>query len=204
LLDLVLRAGPYGDGFTGGDGLTLATLEANPHGIDHGPLEPRIPDVLTTESGRIELAPPALLDALPALEEELSAPVPAVVLVGRRHLRTNNSWSHNVPSLGRGRTLCVLQVHPDDAAGNGLTDGGRARVTSSAGSVEADVEVTEDLRPGVVSLPHGFGHDLEGVELRLARSRGGPNSNVLTDRFALDTISGNAVLNGIPVELAPA
>jgi anaerobic selenocysteine-containing dehydrogenase len=204
LLDLILRAGPYGDGFAGGDGLTLATLEASPHGIDHGALEPRVPEVLTTETGRIDLAPEPFLTALPALAAELDAQVPPVVLIGRRHLRTNNSWSHNVPSLGRGRGLCVLQVHPDDASRDGLADGGRARVTSSAGTIEVDVEVTDDLRPGVVSLPHGFGHDLDGVELTFARQRPGTNSNVLTDRFALDTISGNAVLNGIPVELAPA
>lgn len=204
LLDLVMRAGPYGDGFAGGDGLTLARLEANPHGIDHGALEPRIPDVVATASGRVEVAAEPFLSALPALEADLDAEVPPTVLVGRRHLRTNNSWSHNQPSLGRGRSLCVLQVHPDDAARGGLTDGGRARVTSAAGSVEVDVQVTDDLRPGVVSLPHGFGHDLEGVELRVARSKDGVNSNVLTDRFVLDGISGNAVLNGIPVELAPA
>jgi anaerobic selenocysteine-containing dehydrogenase len=204
LLDLVLRAGPYGDGFAGGDGLTLATLEANPHGVDHGPLEPRIPDVLTTEDGRVHLAPSPFLDALGGLEAELDVEPAPLVLVGRRHLRTNNSWSHNVPSLGRGRPLCVLHVHPDDAARHGLTDGGRAKVSSRAGAVEADFEVTDDLRPGVVSLPHGFGHDLEGVELAVARTRPGPNSNTLTDRFDLDAVSGNAVLNGIPVDLAPA
>jgi anaerobic selenocysteine-containing dehydrogenase len=204
LLDLLLRAGPYGDGFAGGDGLTLATLEANPHGVDHGPLEPRIPEVLTTEDGRVHLAPAPFLDALDGLTAELDVEPAPLVLVGRRHLRTNNSWSHNVPSLNRGRPLSVLHVHPDDATRHGLTDGGRARITSRAGSVEADVEVTDDLRPGVVSLPHGFGHDLDGVELTVARTGTGPNSNTLTDRFDLDAVSGNAVLNGIPVDLAPA
>ncbi|MEX1162676.1 MAG: molybdopterin dinucleotide binding domain-containing protein, partial [Nitriliruptor sp.] len=135
---------------------------------------------------------------------ELDREPPTTVLIGRRHLRTNNSWSHNTPSLGRGRQLCTIQVHPDDAARDGLRDGGRAHVTSAAGTLEVDVEVTDDLRPGVVSLPHGFGHDLEGVELAVARERGGANSNVLTDRFQLDTISGNAVLNAIPVEVVPA
>jgi anaerobic selenocysteine-containing dehydrogenase len=205
LLDLVLRAGPYGDGFSGdGDGLTLATLEANPHGIDHGPLEPRIPDVCTTEDGRVHLAPEPLVAGLEALDADLERDPPSRVLVGRRHLRTNNSWSHNVPSLGRGRQLCTLQIHPDDAARDGLADGGRAQVSSAAGSIEVDVEVTDDLRPGVVSLPHGYGHDLEGVELTHARARGGANSNVLTDRFELDPISGNAVLNAIPVTVTPA
>jgi anaerobic selenocysteine-containing dehydrogenase len=205
LLDLVLRAGPYGDGFSGdGEGLTLARLEANPHGIDHGPLEPRIPDVCTTEDGRVHLAPAPLVAGLAALDEDLDREPPPLVLVGRRHLRTNNSWSHNVPSLGRGRQLCTLQIHPDDAARDGLEDGGRARISSAAGRLEVDVEVTDDLRPGVVSLPHGYGHDLDGVELTHARARGGENSNVLTDRFDLDPISGNAVLNAIPVTVGPA
>jgi anaerobic selenocysteine-containing dehydrogenase len=205
MLDLVIRAGPYGDGFAAdGEGLTLATLEANPHGIDHGPLEPRLPEVCTTEDGRVHLAPARLVEGLAALEAELSEAPPELVLVGRRHLRTNNSWSHNVPSLGRGRQLCTLQIHADDAARYGVDGAGRARVTSAAGTIEVDVEVTDDIRPGVVSLPHGFGHDLDGVELKLARERGGANSNVLTDRFDLDPISGNAVLNAIPVAVAPA
>ncbi|MEX1178146.1 MAG: molybdopterin-dependent oxidoreductase [Nitriliruptor sp.] len=204
LLDLVLRAGPYGDGFSGGDGLTLAALEAEPHGIDHGPLEPRLPGVLTTEDRRVHLAPPAFLEALTSLEADIGTEPPPMVLIGRRHLRTNNSWSHNIPSLGRGRQLCTLQIHPDDAARDGVTDGARGRVTSAAGSLEVDVEVTDDLRSGVVSLPHGFGHDLEGVELTLARTRGGANSNVLTDRFELDGLSGNAVLNALPVTVKPA
>ncbi|MTV25410.1 molybdopterin-dependent oxidoreductase [Nitriliruptoraceae bacterium ZYF776] len=205
LLDLVLRAGPYGEGFgTDPDGLSLATLEANPHGVDLGELRPRVPDVLTTASGRIELAPPALLEAVPALADELERTPPSLVLVGRRHLRTNNSWGHNVPALARGRSLATLHVHPDDAARCGLDDGGRARVRSTAGQVEVDVEVTDDLRPGVVSLPHGFGHDLDGVELRVARVKGGPNSNVLTDRHQVDVVSGTAVLNAIPVTLEPA
>lgn len=205
MLDLLFRAGPYGDGFDpDADGLTLAALEAAPHGIDHGPMQPRVPDVLRTDSGRIELAPPALLEALSALEGELDQPAAPLVLIGRRHLRTNNSWSHNTPGLNRGRSLCVLQVHPEDAQRYGLIDGGRAKLRSVAGAIEVDVEVTDDLRTGVVSLPHGFGHDLDGVELSVARQRGGANTNVLTDRFAVDPLSGTAVLNGIPVEVAPA
>jgi anaerobic selenocysteine-containing dehydrogenase len=205
ILDLLLRSGPYGEGF-GGDpeGLSLAKLELHPHGIDHGPLRSRVPDNLTTESGRIELAPPAMIAGMPALHAELDAEVPPLVLVGRRHLRTNNSWSHNAPGLVKGRTPCVLQLHPDDATDVGVGDGDQVTVRSRAGELTVAVEVTDDLRPGVVSLPHGFGHDLEGVDLTVARQRGGVNSNVLTDRFALDPISGNAVLNGIPVELAPA
>jgi anaerobic selenocysteine-containing dehydrogenase len=205
LLDLLLRTGPYGEGFgTDPAGLSLEQLEAHPHGIDLGPLEPRIPDVLATASGRIELAAPLVLDELVQLEAELATAPDGLVLIGRRHLRTNNSWSHNVAGLAKGQQLCTLQVHPQDADACGVIDGGTARVRSRAGEVTATVEVTDDLRPGVVSLPHGFGHDLDGVELTVARQQGGTNANVLTDRDDIDPLSGTAVLNGIPVEVAPA
>jgi anaerobic selenocysteine-containing dehydrogenase len=161
--------------------------------------------VLATESGRVELAPDVLTADVPRLAAALDdADEDGLVLVGRRHLRTNNSWSHNVAGLAKGQQLCTLQVHPDDAKAHGLDDGVLARVRSKAGEVTVPVEVTDDLRPGVVSLPHGFGHDLDGVQLQVARRQPGVNSNVLTDRDDIDPISGNAVLNGIPVELAPA
>jgi anaerobic selenocysteine-containing dehydrogenase len=216
LLDLLLRAGPYGEGFgLDPDGLSLARLEAHPHGIDLGPLTARIPAVLTTASGRIELAPEPIVADLPRLaghlervEADLAGPAAdgpdGLVLIGRRHLRTNNSWSHNLPGLAKGQQLCTLQIHPADAAARGLTDGSSATVRSTTGEVSVAVEVTDALRPGVVSLPHGFGHDLDGVEQQVARATPGVNSNVLTDRLAVDAVSGNAVLNGIPVEVAPA
>lgn len=205
MLDLLVRAGRVGEGFgTDPDGWTLATLEANPHGMDLGPLRPRLPDNLTTDSGKVELAPPQFLAGVVALHDELAEPVPPLVLVGRRHLRTNNSWSHNAPKLAGSAPLHRLQVHPVDAAARGVADGARVRVTSATGEVTVEVELRDDLRPGVVSLPHGFGHDLDGVELSVARQRGGANVNVLTDRHELDPLSGNAVLNAIPVEFAPA
>jgi len=146
-----------------------------------------------------------MLEALDALRAELDAPAAeGPLLIGRRHLRTNNSWSHNVPGLGKGQQLCTLQVHPDDADRYALTDGGDVRIRSRVGEVVAAVEVSDDLRPGVVSLPHGFGHDLAGVGLTTARRQPGVNSNVLTDGAELDLGSGTAVLNGIPVELTPA
>jgi anaerobic selenocysteine-containing dehydrogenase len=204
LLDLLLRAGPYGEGFGHDpDGLSLEKLRGHPHGIDFGALKPRVPEVLRTESGRIELAPAELVGDLNRLADAADAATEdGLVLIGRRHLRTNNSWSHNVAGLAKGQNLCTLQLHPDDAAARGLVDGGPARVSSRAGTLTVDVEVTDDLRRGVVSLPHGFGHDLDGVEQRVARANPGVNSNVLTDRDDLDRISGTAVLNGIPVEVA--
>jgi hypothetical protein len=213
LLDLLLRAGPHGDGFgLDPDGLTLEVLEAHPHGIDLGPLTPQLPALLSTPSGLIELAPPPLigdLDRLEAMLEEVVAEGDGagarggLVLIGRRHLRTNNSWSHNVATLTRGRELCTLQIHPADADAVGLHDGGRARVRSATGALEVDVEVTDRLRPGVVSLPHGFGHDLAGVAQRVARQRPGVNSNLLSSREAMDPLSGTSVLNGIRVSIGP-
>jgi len=127
-----------------------------------------------------------------------------MVLVGRRDLRSNNSWMHNLETLVAGRPRCTLQVHPDDAARLGLADGGRARVRSRAGDVEAPVEVTDAIMPGVASLPHGWGHDVEGTRLGVARAHAGVNSNRLADEGIVDPLSGNAVLCGIPVEIAPA
>ncbi|MCU0260788.1 MAG: molybdopterin oxidoreductase family protein, partial [Ilumatobacteraceae bacterium] len=126
-----------------------------------------------------------------------------LVLVGRRHLRSNNSWMHNIEVLVKGRPRCTLQVHPLDADRLGVVDGASARVTSRVGSVVAPVEVTDAIRPGVVSLPHGWGHDLPGTRLRVAAERAGVNSNVLADHAAMDPLSGTAVLNGIPVTVAP-
>ncbi len=204
LLDLLLRAGPYGEGFGAEpDGLTLARLEAQPHGIDLGALEPRIPEVLRTASGKVEAAPDEVLAELTRLHEFLATPPSdGLVLIGRRHLRTNNSWSHNVAGLAKGQQLCTLLLHPDDAAQRGLLDGEVARVRSAAGEVTVPIEVSEEIRRGVASLPHGFGHDLDGVELSIARQNGGTNSNVLTDRHDVDPLSGTAVLNGIPIEVA--
>jgi anaerobic selenocysteine-containing dehydrogenase len=126
-----------------------------------------------------------------------------MTLVGRRDLRSNNSWMHNVEVLVKGKPRCTVHVHPDDAARLGLIDGAEAQVASRTGKVTIPVEVTENIRPGVVSIPHGWGHDLDGVELGVARRYAGVNSNLLADEELLDPLSGNAVLNGIPVELSP-
>jgi anaerobic selenocysteine-containing dehydrogenase len=195
LLDLALRTGPYG--------LTLDAVAAEPHGIDLGPLEPRLHEILRTASGAIELAPPAVVADVARLHDAAAAPPAEMVLIGRRHLRSNNSWMHNLPMLVRGPERCTLQVHPDDAERLGLVDGGRATVRSRVGAVDAPVEVTDELRPGVVSLPHGWGHDLQGVDMDVARAHAGTNSNVLTDEQQVEPLTGTAVLNGIPVTVAP-
>ncbi len=201
MLDLMLRTGPFGDAFGANpDGASLQLLIDNPHGVDFGPLEPRLPELLRTPSGRIELAAPELVADVPRLHGAISRlSGQAMVLVGRRHLRSNNSWMHNIEVLVKGKPRCSLHVHPDDAAELGLVHGGYAKVTSRVGSVEAPVEVTDSIRPGVVSLPHGWGHGVEGTRLRVAAERAGVNSNVLTDHNAMDPLSGTSVLNGIPV-----
>ena len=160
--------------------------------------------MLTTASGHVELAPPALLEDLPRLQDLLeTAGQAATLLVGRRHLRTNNSWMHNLPML-RGGELCTLHVHPDDATAWGLTDTGRARVWTDTGKVEVTVEVTEDIRPGVVSLPHGFGHDLDGIEQSIAEDDAGVNVNLLIGTATVDPLSGTSGLTAVPVQVEPA
>jgi len=203
LLDLGLRTGPWGDGFgSRPDGLSLARLEATPDGVDLGALEPRVPECLRTPSGCIELAPELLVADLARVRSALEEPAgDELLLVGRRHVRSNNSWMHNLPLLARGPFRCTLQMNPADAQRRGLRDGGRARVRSRVGEVEALVEVWDGMRPGVVSLPHGWGHDRPGTHLAVASERPGTNSNVLADELEIDPLSGNAVLNGIPVEV---
>jgi anaerobic selenocysteine-containing dehydrogenase len=203
LLDLLLRSGPYGDHFgTTPGGLSLALLEQRPHGVDLGALAPRMPEVLRTPTGKIELAPPSIVADVARLRAAVERGNDAMVLVGRRHLRSNNSWMHNLDVLVKGKPTCTLHLHPDDAARLGLADGETARVASRVGVVDAPVEVTDAIMPGVVSLPHGWGHDQPGVALRVARAHAGVNSNVLADETAFDPLSGNAVLNGIPVSIA--
>ncbi len=205
LLDLMLRAGPFGDRFgEDPDGLTLAKLEASPHGIDLGAMRPRLADVLRTPSGMIELAPPEIVADVPRLEAELTTGAgDGIVLIGRRQLRSNNSWMHNLPALVKGKDRCTLHLHPDDAERLGLADGARARVSSSSGELVVPVELTADIMPGVVSIPHGWGHDAPGVRLGVAAAHAGVNSNLLSP-VEVDVPSGNAVLNGIPVEVTAA
>jgi len=206
-LDLMLRLGPYGDGFGADpDGLTLDRLLRHPHGIDLGPLRPRMTEVLRTPSGTVELAPAALAGDVPRLLAAVAAgaEAPALVLIGRRHLRSNNSWMHNVPALTGGSNRCTVQIHPEDAARLGLTEGAIARIKGDGGEITAPVEITDALRPGVACLPHGWGHDREGTRLTAASREPGVNVNQLLDGTRLDPLSGTAVLNGFPVQVEPA
>ncbi|WP_329278953.1 molybdopterin oxidoreductase family protein [Streptomyces sp. NBC_01451] len=204
-LDLMLRLGPYGDGFgVRPDGLSLAKVLAHPHGIDLGPLRPRLPQPLKTRSGKIELFPEPIAGDLPRLREALRERPAGIVLIGRRHLRSNNSWMHNVPALTGGTNRCTLHIHPEDAERLGVLDGAPVRIKGAGGEVVAPAEITDAVRRGVVSLPHGWGHDRPGTRLAHAAVDPGVNVNQLLDGSLLDPLSGNAVLNGVPIDLAPA
>jgi anaerobic selenocysteine-containing dehydrogenase len=205
LVDMLLRTGPYGDGFgRRPGGLTLAAVQAAPHGIDLGPLQPRLAQVINTVSGRVELAPRAMTDDVARLRARMARPDADLLLIGRRDMRSSNSFMHNLPSLVKGRDRCTLQVSRHDASRLGLLHRGAARVSSRVGSLVAPVEVTDDLMPGVVSLPHGWGHDVAEARLSVARAHPGVNTNVLTDDRAYDAASGTAVLFGTPVRVEPA
>ncbi|WP_371672529.1 molybdopterin oxidoreductase family protein [Streptomyces sp. NBC_00289] len=199
-LDLMLRLGPYGDGFGARpDGLSLTKLLAHPHGIDLGPLEPRLPQPLKTTSGKVELLPGPIADDLPRLRRALRERPEGLVLVGRRHLRSNNSWMHNVPALTGGTNRCTVHIHPEDAERLGVRDGAPVRVKGAGGEVTAPAEVTDSVRRGVVSVPHGWGHDRPGTRMSHAATDPGVNVNQLLDGSLLDPLSGNAVLNGVPI-----
>lgn len=201
-LDMMLRLGPFGDAFGARpDGLTLQRLKDNPHGVDLGPLAPRIPGILRTPSGMVELAPAEILADLPRLRASVDAPDEGLLLIGRRHLRSNNSWMHNLPALTGGSNRCTLQMHPHDATELGVT--GAAVVSGPGGKCEVPVEITGAIRPGVVSLPHGWGHTEPGTRLSVASRDPGVNVNNLLDSSLLEPLSGTAILNGVPVEVVP-
>ncbi len=203
LVDLALRSGPYGDGFGARpDGLTLAKVMAAPAGIDLGPLQPRIPELLRTPSGKIELAPATLIADVQRARADLRRPADTMVIVGRRQVRSNNSWMHNLPLLAKGPFRCTALVNPLDAQRLGLRDGALARISGRGGrAIEAQVELSDEMMQGVVSLPHGWGHDLAGARLGTAAERPGANLNAVLDEALRDPLSGNAVLGGVGVTL---
>ena len=194
MLDQALQAGPYG--------LTLDAIKAQPHGIDLGALQPRIPEVLRTASGKIELAPPSLIADMNRALTDLNANQPAhdLVVIGRRQVRSNNSWMHNLPTLAKGPFRCTALIHSSDAARLQLVDGGMARLAANSEQmIDVQVEISDDMMPGVISVPHGWGHNLEGSQLSVASQRPGANLNALLNLNDYDPLSGNAVLNGIAV-----
>ncbi len=205
ILDLAIRAGPFGDRFGAvAGGLSLDSFRNQPDGVIIGPATPQAQEGFATSSGKIEIAPALILSDIPRLKLALGANDPALVLVSRRHLRSMNSWMHNVDTLVKGKDRCTVQMHSADAATRGLEGGDLVTLTSAAGSIVVPMEIDDDIRPGVVSMPHGWGHSDAQTHLSVAKVHPGANTNVLSPGTLVDVISGNAVLNGIPVEIAKA
>jgi anaerobic selenocysteine-containing dehydrogenase len=185
----------------GGSGITMEQLEAAPHGLDLGPLQPSLLRRLQTASGQIDCAPALFMEALAALRESPAVAQAGLRLIGRRHVRSNNSWMHNAQRLVKGKPRHALWMHPDDLAARSIESGSRVRLHSAVGSVETEVEASDELARGVACLPHGFGHDLPGLRMQRAATVPGANYNALSDPARLDAPSGNAALNGLPVEV---
>ena len=200
IIDLALRTGPHG---FGRGGMSLRKLKKSPHGIDLGPLEPRLPARLGHADKKVRLAPAEYLADLARLERKLP-PGNGLVLIGRRHLRSNNSWMHNSERLVKGHARCTLLIHPEDAASRGITDGGNATVSTKKGSIVLPVEVTDTMMKGVVSVPHGWGHNKAGTRMRVAESVPGVSVNDIVDPELVDQLSGTSALTGQPVTVAKA
>lgn len=201
MIDFALQAGPYGS--TSEHALDLARLRAQPSGVDLGELQPQLPARLRTPDQQIHCDTPQPLADLSRLRQAFGADRDSELrLIGRRHLRSNNSWMHNYHRLVKGPDRCTLLMHPRDMDSRQLVDGMEVELRSRAGAVWVRVERSEDIMPGVVSLPHGFGHHREGVCLGTAREHAGVSCNDVTDELALDALSGNAALNGVPVTVA--
>jgi len=221
MLDLGLRFGPYGSWFPLAGGLTVKKLLKKPHGVDLGPLQPRLPKRLSGK--RIQLAPEIFVKDLErlkngflvergvSLSSDCSHEDRAAVqqeeydlrLIGRRNLRSNNSWMHNSERLIKGKEQCTLMIHPDDASRIGILNGQKVCVESRVGSIALQAQITGDVMPGVVSIPHGWGHDRPGVKMDVAQGRPGASINDLTDDLVVDALCGTAAFNGTRVRVKP-
>jgi anaerobic selenocysteine-containing dehydrogenase len=192
MLDVFLRIGPHR--------LSVAKLRNAPHGVDLGALEPRLAKLMGKR--KVNVLPERFVADLPRLERKLDTAAHDLVLVSRRTLRSNNSWGHNSPRMVSGKDRCTLQVHPEDAARRGVATGQRVALKSRVGEIVVPVEVTDQVMRGVVSLPHGWGHDREGTQLRVASSKPGASVNDVTDEAFVDALSGASAFSGVPVEVS--
>jgi len=207
LLDFLLRTGPRGDGYLPWKkGLSLKRLEENPSGVDLGALEPSLDQVLVAKSGKIELGHPLMGEQLGKLAGRLSKKLEKkngeLLLIGRRELRSNNSWGHNSPTLAKGSNRCNLIMNPYDADRLNLKKGEDVNIRSRVGEVVTRLSVSDEIMQGVVSLPHGWGHNREGIRQGVAGKNPGVSANDLTDEMPLEQVVGNAVLNGVPVTVS--
>jgi anaerobic selenocysteine-containing dehydrogenase len=207
MIDALIRTGPRGDRYNPfSKGLNLKRIKDSVHGIDLGPLEPdRLSALLATDDGCVDLAPKILVDDVARLDRKMDewarADAASLSLIGRREVRTCNSWMHNSRIMVKGRERCTLMMHPNDAKTRGLVDGARVRVTSRVGSIEVPLAVTDDVMPGVVSLPHGWGHGRDGVRLSIASAHAGASINDVTDEALVDEVIGTSSVNGVPVDV---
>ena len=210
MLDLGLKLGPYG--IWGGrllskNGLSLKKLKQNVHGIDLGPLKECLPNRLFTKDKKINLSAEIFKNDIKRAKENLQASEPDnnfnLLLIGRRHLRSNNSWMHNSKRLVNGKDRCTLFINPKDAESNNIEDGNTVNVNSKTGLVKIKAEITKDIKPGVVSIPHGWGHNRSGIVLNVAKEHSGVSINDLTDDNLIDKLSGNAAFSGVPVKVSP-
>jgi anaerobic selenocysteine-containing dehydrogenase len=203
VIETGFRSGPYGDGFgKNPNGITLEKIIAEPNGLDLGPLQPRLPEILRTPSGKIELSPGEFM----AEVKKLLAAKPETsefTLIGRRQPRGQNSWGHNVNILIKGKFRCTLQMHSEDAQRLNLHEGDNVKLDSETGEIVAQLEISDDMMPGVISLPHGFGHNKEGMQLSRAMQQPGVNINNVLSNQCLDALTGNVVTNGVPVNVSP-
>ena len=203
IINRKLKQGPYAKT----KGLNLKKLKNNPHGIDLGPLLPSLPERLFTKDKHIHLAPEEFVSALGKPAEFIAGyeAVPEtefdLLLIGRRDPRTNNSWLHNSHRMVKGKNRCLALVHPKDAERRQILDGDVALVSSRVGSIRIPIAISDEMNPGVISIPHGWGHLVDGIKLAVAQKHAGVNTNILTDDLLLDSVSGNAALNGVPVSL---
>ncbi|HKY44481.1 MAG TPA: molybdopterin-dependent oxidoreductase [Pyrinomonadaceae bacterium] len=212
MLDLSLRFGPYGAGLNPfSKGLSLKKVKNAPHGIDLGPLKPCLPGRLQTAGKCIELAPEAIVKDVARVKARFfdSASMHTnghLLLIGRRQLRSNNSWMHNSERLVKGKTQCTILMHPADAAQRELMNGQTVEVRSRVGSIVLPVEVSDEIMPGVVSIPHGWGHDRVGNQIEVAQQHAGESINDLTDNLTVDALCGTAAFNGtlVTVESLPS
>lgn len=202
MIDFGLRAGVYGD--ASDHKLSVAMLAEHPHGVDLGPLKPNLAARLKTTNGQVQAAPAVILADLARFAAQPVPMADELLLIGRRHVRSNNSWMHNYHRLVKGKPRHQLLMHPEDLARRHLSDGQRVRVSSRIGMIEVEVLASLDMMPGVVSLPHGWGHGRPGVQMTIASGQPGASANDLTDERQLDELSGNAALNGVPVQVAAA
>ena len=214
IVDYSLQTGPYGKGFTEyrpngeaihhPEGLSLKVLKQFEHGLDLGPLQARLPDHLNTPNQKIQIMPEPMVNDLQRLQQHANTLLESksLLLIGRRDLRTNNSWMHNSERLVKGKDRCALLMHPKDAQQHNVQHAQKAKIQSRVGALTVTINVTESIMPGVVCLPHGWGHDQDGIALRVAQTNPGINKNTLTDDQFVDGLSGNAIFNGVPVMIS--